>query len=197
MKKKPLIFGGIAIVALAIILAVVGGNRLRDKNENENTLSDYKNDYSTDNSWDYYDDSATSPVSGINNSRIDASGDKSIKITGINGISGYSTISIYDTDGSWIAHGSNSLGGDTAEYLLYDSGPGFKRFTGSGFYIVGLTFESDVWRYYYTNGETLKNLGVQSIDDISKLPRFTIESAESTILFSHFKPLDYIGAGGK
>jgi hypothetical protein len=198
LAKKHFLLAGILVIALAIIIALVGGKIRRDNGNNEkppavsNQVSGHAD--AGDSYWNDYDDTAMADDDSFGTSN---SGANSITITGINGITGNTTISIYDDDGSWVAHGTNTFWGDTAEYSLYDSGPGFKRFTGRGSYIIGLTFESDGWRYYYTKGESLADIGVRSVDDISKLPKFTFTSAESTILFSQFKPLDYLGAGGK
>jgi hypothetical protein len=198
MKKKHFFLGGIVVVALAVIIALVGGKIHRDNSDNgelsadsdSNRVSSYTD--ADDYYWDDYDDTAAANSPSRNNS-----GAHRITITGINGIIGNSNISVYDDDGSWVAYGTNTFWDDTAEYPLYDSGHGVELFTGSGSYIIGLTFENDVGRYYYTMGETLAKLEVHSVDDISKLPKFSFDSAESTIPFSHFKPLDYIGPGGK
>jgi hypothetical protein len=195
MKKKHFFLGGIAIVALAVVIVLVGGKIHRTPSTHGELAADSSrvSSYADDYDWNDYDD----PAAGTNSPGRNNSSGNSITITGIKGITGNSNISVYDDDGSWIAYGTNTFWDDTAEYPLFDSGPGIKRFTGGGSYIIGLTFESDGWRYYYTNGETLAKLDVHSVDDISKLPKFSFDSAESTIPFSQFKPLDYLGAGGK
>jgi hypothetical protein len=191
LTKKHFLFGGIVLIVLAIVIAIVANNRSHNAGNNDEYFVDYDGNY--------YDNAET--FVDRNNSGDDEPGDNSfvgnsIIITGITGISGFSNITVYDDTGLMIAEASTSFRGDSAEYSLWESYR-MNRFTGTGSYIISLSFESDGWEYYYTNGETLENLGVLNKDDILKLPKFTIYSTESTIPFSQFKPLYYLGIGGK
>jgi hypothetical protein len=115
--------GGIAVVVLAVVIAILGGKIHRTRSTHGELPADSSrvNNYTAtdDYNWNEYDDNAAAGAISPSHNSSDA---HSITITGINGITGNTTISVYEDDGSWVAHGTNTFWGDTAEYSLYDSG---------------------------------------------------------------------------
>jgi hypothetical protein len=67
--------------------------------------------------------------------------------------------------------------------------------TGTGSFYIALTIDESSF-YVYTNGAELGTLGILSVDDIAKLPKYSFSSTESTIPFGKFKDVSSLFGGG-
>jgi hypothetical protein len=121
---------------------------------------------------------------------------KSIFITGLTGISGRVEIAVFaDQNNSYpmVAEGEGIISGGTVMLQLKDSYS--KNWTGTGphFIQMGIVVtegKNDLYAlfYLYTGGLTLNQLGITGtiMDNIAKLPKYNIFSAESTIPIQMF-----------
>ena len=125
---------------------------------------------------------------------------KMITIEGITGKTGNAMIFIsYDLWEESVAVGQKSISNNSAaiRLLKYDS---LTFWNGSGSYCILLHFEQDdAHTYYiYTNGQTFTGLGITSSSSEanikSRIPKYTISSAASTIAFSKFRNADELYA---
>jgi hypothetical protein len=111
---------------------------------------------------------------------------KTIIITGFVGKAG-SLIDIYGStsDGTTVFAGHEKVSGSSAVIPLVDIF--HKPWTGTGSYCLEINMSG--YRYYYTNGKSLVELGIDVSgpdSDYDKLPKYNISSANSTIDFSLF-----------
>lgn len=127
------------------------------------------------------------------NSNVSA---KSITITGLPFKSGtVSDIGIYDVNTETffcLAEAEENISNNSVTFTLIDEDG--NPFTKSGSYSISLGIENDDI-YFYTNGKTLSELGINKISDslevFTKLPKYNISSAKSTIPFSQFAKPQY------
>jgi hypothetical protein len=135
-------------------------------------------------------------VVGCDNGTADGEeGDpKSITITGITGESGDVIIGVtsnYDDDEP-TAVGMGTVYGGSVAFSLLDMNA--NPWTGSGSYYIGLLFLDGETEYMYSNGKSLSDLGLiynsSDAEFSSKLPKYTISSATSTIAFNQFVEID-------
>jgi uncharacterized repeat protein (TIGR02543 family) len=129
-------------------------------------------------------------------------GGKSIVITGIpNGLfpnapsrSDYDAIFyLYSNALAGVATGTGTVSNNTLTIPLL-AYPNLTPYTGSGSFILllglGVGSESEGTEsstYIYTNGQSLSTLGVSSMADFGKLPKYNISSTQSTIAFNLFQ----------
>jgi hypothetical protein len=111
---------------------------------------------------------------------------KSITITGIP--QGTTDADIYIMKGfssqsDLVAGGPGVISGTSVTFTLLT--PSFKSWTGNGSYYINVDLDDD--EYYYTNGKTFAELGINGPEDAHKLPKFNISSANSTIDLSKFQ----------
>jgi hypothetical protein len=130
-------------------------------------------------------------VTGCDQGGGDGGGDdstKSITITGLSGRSGDVNVAVLTTDGYPVAMGMGTISGGSVTVPLLDA-DNYDAWTGSGSFIISLWFDSGTPDgYLYTDGKTMVQLGINNSEDASKLPKYSITSAVSTIPFSKFQP---------
>jgi len=114
---------------------------------------------------------------------------KSITITGIPAEYSNAYISvIQDITSSPIAESNVShipISGGSVTGDLFDFGTD-NPWTGSGPYYIYIQLEPG-YNGFYTDGQSLSDLGITSESDKNKLPKYNISSANSTIPFSKFE----------
>jgi fibronectin type 3 domain-containing protein len=114
-------------------------------------------------------------------------GGKSITITGITGKTGDAVIyvvSAFDNANGMVAAGRGKVSSGSVTFNLIKED--MTSWTGSGSFYLVLIFDQDQSQYYYTNGQTIN---ISEEDDFTKLPKYNITSATSTIAFNLFKEL--------
>jgi hypothetical protein len=117
---------------------------------------------------------------------------KTITITGITGGAGEAFLeghSSYLVDDIWVwAEGRISGSSVTFSLLNEDDAP----FTGSGSFYLGIELDNNDYsdEFVYTNGKTMAELGLSSSSSedefLSKIPKYNISSANSTIAVNQF-----------
>jgi hypothetical protein len=120
---------------------------------------------------------------------------KKITVTGITGKTGPAMISVSSSfeDDGMVAMGMGTISGSSVTFALMKDED--VPWAGSGSYYLMLGFASDADEddevmYIYTDGKTLVELGISSEADASKLPKYNISSATSTIAFNKFVLID-------
>jgi hypothetical protein len=142
------------------------------------------------------------------NGSSDGSGGKTITITGVpntivkdvEGEGFDAVLYVYTTTFSAVAHGKGNYSNNALTIPLFAGVSDSTPYTGSGSYILFLavTFSDDPSGdpYVYTNGQTLSALGITSMVDVSKLPKYNISTTTSTINFNLFKQVPAVLLGG-
>jgi len=134
-------------------------------------------------------------VVGCSNGSTGGGESKSITITGITGKTGDASIGFYsslDSEDEFVGGwGMGTISGNSVTFKLLNKGSFTTPWTGSGSYYLELSFyQDDDTNYYYTDGQTWAQLGLtqdSSVSQVSsKLPKYTISSATSTIAFNKF-----------
>jgi len=84
--------------------------------------------------------------------------------------------------------GEGTVSGGSITFSLKDDN--YEGWTGSGQYFIELTIDGgeNGWPcFYYTNGLTLESLGIESWEDLFKLPKYTFNGQNKSIAFGLFK----------
>jgi len=117
---------------------------------------------------------------------------KSVIITGITGKTGDASIyvvSSFDSESGMVAAGRGNISGGSVTFNLVKDAA-MNQWTGSGSYYLMLNFDQDDSEYYYTNGQTI-SISAENENFYSKLPKYNITSAASTIAFNLFKEITF------
>ncbi|MDR2476841.1 MAG: hypothetical protein LBD18_03535 [Treponema sp.] len=114
---------------------------------------------------------------------------KSITITGLTGKSGYIAV-VFSNGSTIIAQGTGIITNEAVTVALKTGDEAATVWTGFGSYYLQLSLQAEgnsFIHYIYTGGQTLEQLGISSSADyLTKLPKFTIDTASSTVDFSKF-----------
>jgi hypothetical protein len=132
-------------------------------------------------------------VVGCDDSLDENDGGKSITVTGITGKTGDAMIMAFSSmdENGIVAMGMGKISSGSVSFSLIKD-ERMNPFTGSGSYFLMLQFDVDDSQYVYSNGKTWAELGItgSSEDEVfSKLPKYNISSATSTIPFSKFNEI--------
>jgi hypothetical protein len=122
---------------------------------------------------------------------------KSITITGLSAKTG-KTVNIgvrsrVYGDGSGVEAYSDDIGisGTSVKLPLMAFGGNGKLWTGNGSFMLSMNISGEEMSYMYTNGRTLASLGIttnSALEDFNtKIPRYNIKDAETTIPFDQFR----------
>jgi hypothetical protein len=124
---------------------------------------------------------------------------KTITITGLNGMTGEIAFTVYSGNPNTgtmepVAVSSNNISNNSVTFSLElpnRTGP----WTGSGSFI--LVLETKEAEYAFTNGQTFTQLGItastSAAETLTKIPKYDIKSASSTIAFSQFRNSSEVG----
>ncbi|MDR1909507.1 MAG: hypothetical protein LBQ35_06295 [Spirochaetaceae bacterium] len=129
---------------------------------------------------------------GCDNGTTSNTDPKTITITGLTGKTGEVEFIVSSTpdDVDAVAAGVGTINNNSVTIALvelpYGSG---NVWTGTGSYYLMMEVDSFYW---YSNGLTFEALGISGESDISKLPKFSIEEAASTIGFDRFIDSDLL-----
>jgi hypothetical protein len=112
----------------------------------------------------------------------------SITITGISGKTGTVALGLFNSilDSEPAAGGEGRVS-SSVKFTLKDKNN--NDWNGRGSYYLAIAF-ADGTGYYYTDGKSFLELAITSMGDYSKLPRYNISSASSTISIDKFVYVD-------
>jgi hypothetical protein len=109
-------------------------------------------------------------------------------------ITGMAVIDIMNSSGITITGGGDIIANNSVtvplKTLNEEKIPTDNDWTGTGSFLIflGITENGSEWAtYLYTNGQTLEQLEVTSLEEIGKIPLYSITSAVSTIPFDKFE----------
>jgi len=103
----------------------------------------------------------------------------------------------WDKENGTVAYGDGTISSGSITFRLMNAS--FEGWTESGPYWIRLEIESGEkgeTTFYYTNGQTLEALEIESYEDLDKLPQYTFNGTNKSIAIGQFKEGDFGGGPG-